>query len=469
MILLGTLTVTVSPLQAEAKSQSGTNLLEQTSKAFTQIAKKAMPATVFIKATVSCQQEMNSPFDLHGDDFFRQFFGNNPFGRGIAPQPQVAVGSGFFITSDGFIVTNYHVIKDATQITIVLNDGREFTGTVSGTDPRTDLAVLKIDGKDFSYLEFGDSDSLEIGEWAIAIGNPFALESSLTVGVVSAKGRQDLGIAAFEDFIQTDAAINPGNSGGPLLNIHGDVIGVNNAIMTRSGGYMGVGLAIPSKMVKNVIDQIINGGVVKRAYLGILLQPVDKELAEAMNLESQDGVLISDVVKGSPAEKAGIKQGDIIITYGDKPAKNVNKFRNDIAMMQPGSEIKLKILRSGKTIHITATMGSQSEGEVISAEVIQKLGLEIDNLTPETAARLGYTSEIEGVVITKVKPGSPSSLAGLRPSFLITGVAVDWNNQKKVRNIAEFEEAIKTIGDKKHIILIVRHQNYQKYYTLKLN
>lgn len=458
--------------QQPAPEINGTSLLEQTSKAFTRIAKTAMPATVFLKTTLCApqQEESMSPFDFHGDDFFQRFFGNSPFGRQQQPvQPPTASGSGFFISADGYIVTNYHVIKEAKQITVVLNDGREFIATVKGSDPRTDLAVLKVEGENFPFLKFGDSDSLDIGEWVVAIGNPFALESSLTVGVVSAKGRQDLGIAAFEDFIQTDAAINPGNSGGPLLDLHGDVIGVNTAIMTRSGGYMGIGLSIPSKMVQHIADQIIQGGSVKRAYLGVLLQPVDKQLAEAMSLEKQEGILISDVVKGSPADKSGLKQGDIILAYDNKLIKTMAKFRNEIAMMPPGSTIMLTILRSGKKIQITASMGSQSEGEMVSTEVIQQLGLDIENLTPEFASRFGYGSDVTGVVITRVKPGSTAAAAGLRPSFVITGVATDWNDQKKVRNIEELEDVLKTMGTRKYIILIIRHQNYQRYYTIKIN
>ncbi len=478
-LLIGAYTLTGLPCNAAAqtKNSNGAALLEQTSQAFTQIAKKAMPATIFIKVTLSQPQapEFQNPFDMYGDDFFRKFFGGqSPFGPPQIPQQQpqqqqTAGGSGFFISANGYIVTNNHVIKDATQILAVLNDGRELTATVVGADPRTDLAVLKVEGSDFPYLKFGDSDELEIGEWVVAIGNPFALEASLTVGVVSAKGRQDLGIAAFEDFIQTDAAINPGNSGGPLLNLQAEVIGVNTAIMTRSGGYMGIGLSIPSKMAKNVIDQIVDTGAVKRAYLGIVLQPLDKEMAEAMNLDKQEGILISEVIKGSPADKAGIMQGDIITSYNDKNAKNIAKFRNEIAMMSPGTNINLKILRSGKVLSLTVSLGSQSEGEAITAEVIQKIGLEVENLSPELATRLGYTAETEGIAISKVKPGSPAALTGLRPSFLITGVAMEGNTQKKVRNTTEFNEALKELGDKKYVILIVRHQNFQRYYTLKIN
>lgn len=442
-----------------------------TSETFIQIDEKATPATVFIKSTICLPQEENcpNPFDFYGDDFFQQFFRNAPFGRQQPMQPQIAGGSGFFISADGYLVTNYHVIKDAKQISVILHDGREFTATVVGSDPRTDLAVLKIDGENFPILEFGDSDNLRRGEWVAAIGSPFALDSSITKGIVSAKGRQDLGIAALEDFIQTDAAINPGNSGGPLLNLEGKVVGVNTAIITRSGGYMGIGLAIPSKMVKHVVDQITQGGGIKRAYLGVMLQPLDKEMVEALSLENREGVLVSDIVKGSPAEKAGLKQGDIIIAYDDTPVKSLTKFRNDIAMMKPHTEISLTVLRNGKTMSITAVTGVQCEGETTSTELLQKFGLEIDNITPELATRFGYPSDLSGVVITKVKPGSIAAAAGLRPSFLITGVAVDWNDQKRVRNTEEFEEALKALGDKKYVILIVKHQNYQRYYTLKLN
>jgi serine protease Do len=461
----------LSCLEAKNPADAGANLLEQTSQAFTHIADKAMPATVFIKVQIQSQAaEFPNSFEMFGDEFFRKFFGpqfQNPHGQ--QPQQQMGGGSGFLISQDGYIVTNNHVIKDASQITVVLNDDREYTATIKGVDPRTDLALIKIDEKNLPFLTFGDSDKLRVGEWVVATGNPFGLEATLTVGVVSAKGRQDVGVASYEDFIQTDAAINPGNSGGPLLNLQSEVIGVNTAIYTRSGGYMGIGLSIPSKMAEHVINQLMNEGNVKRAYLGIILQPVDKELSDALNLEKQEGILVSEVMKDSPASKAGLENGDIIIQYNGKPVKNVNKFRNDIAMMMPGSEIKLKILRNNKPMTILAILSAQSEGEAISSEMIQKIGLQIENLTPETAGKLGYASDVEGVLITKVKPGSAAANAGIRPSFLITGVAFSQNTQKKIRNVTDFEEAFKEIGDKKHVILIIRHQNYQRYYTLKIN
>lgn len=466
--LIASLTFSSAVAAPKSQAVTGATLLEQTSQAFTEIADKAMPATVFIKAEIpQTHQQYTNPFDLFGDDFSRRFFGQQQMAP-QTPQPQVSGGSGFLISSDGYIVTNNHVIKDATKITVTINDGTEYTATVKGSDSRTDLAVLKIDKKDLPYLSFGDSDILKVGEWVVAIGNPFGIGATLTVGVVSAKGRQDLGIASYEDFIQTDAAINPGNSGGPLLNLKGEVIGVNTAIFTRSGGYMGIGLSIPSKMAENVIDQIVDNGTVKRAYLGVILQPVDKALSDALQMDEQEGILVSDVVKGSPAAKAGLQPGDVIISFNGKPVKAVTKFRNEIALMNPGVTVKLKILRNNKKIDLTVTLGSQ-EAEVISEEFIQKLGIELENLTPDLNARLGYGSETQGVVITKVKPGSPAAQAGIQPGFLITGVAVTWDNQKTVRNTTEFQEAIKEVGDKKHLILIIRNQNFQRYYTIKLN
>ncbi len=472
--------LTAIPLSVFAETKNvaaskGINLLEQTSQTFTHIAKKAMPATVFIKVQQQSPEpeRRQAPHNPFGDEFFRRFFGT-PFGspqQYEAPQQQqqMAGGSGFFVSADGYIVTNFHVVKEASQITVVLNDGREYTAAISGTDPRTDLAVLKINETDLPYLTFGSSDDLEIGEWVVAIGTPFALEASLTVGVVSAKGRQDLGITSLEDFIQTDAAINPGNSGGPLLDLNGNVVGVNTAIISRSGGYMGIGFSIPSRMAQHVIDQIIHSGTVQRAYLGIILQPIDKDLADALGLDKAEGILVSEVVKDSPAAKGGLLQGDVILQYNQNAAKNVSKLRNEIAMMSPGAEINLKVLRNNRPLQLTIGLGSQTEVEVVSAETIQKMGLEVETLTPELAVKLNFPSDLQGAVITKVKPGSPAQAAGLRPSFLITGIALNWNEPKRVVNSAEFNQVLQEVGNHKHIILIVRHQNYQRYYTMKLN
>jgi serine protease Do len=466
IVLTGALALTTVGFAAPKQAAKGASLLKQISEAFTELADQAKPATVSIKCIILAaeQEPFSSPFDTFGDDFLRHFFQPHGFPfQQPQPQPQTTGGSGFIISTDGYIVTNNHVIKDAKQVTVTLNDGREYEATIKGSDPRTDLAVLKIEETDLPFLSFGDSDSLKAGEWVLAVGNPFGLEGTITKGIVSAKGRQDLGVALYEDFIQTDAPINPGNSGGPLLNMAGEVIGVNTLIFTRSGGSMGIGLAIPSKMVQPVIDQIMDKGSVKRAYLGIMLQPVDKELSDAVGLGKQEGILISDIVKDSPAALAGLQQGDIILQYNDKPAKNVNKFRNDIAMMQPETPIKLEIFRGTKKQTLTVLLGSQ-DGSVAVAELVQKLGMALKDLPPEKTAALGYS----GVVISRVDEGSPAAKAGLRPSFVITGISLDGHTVIPVKDTTELDAALQKVGDKKHVILIVRHQNYQRYHTLKL-
>ncbi len=472
--------VSLQPLIATSYQEDAEfSHLHKTSQAFTSIAKKATPGVVFIKAQYKPQgyfgeslESLESPFDFFSDEFFRRFFGPAPRERQQqSPQP-IASGSGFLVSEDGYILTNYHVVKEADILTAILNDGREYEAKIIGSDPKTDIAVIKIEEKNLPFLSFGNSDSLDIGEWVVAIGNPFALESSLTVGVVSAKGRQDLGITSLEDFIQTDAAINPGNSGGPLINLNGEVIGVNTAIASRTGGYMGIGFAIPSNMAKHVMDQIMTTGVVNRAYLGVIMQPIDKELAEAMNLTQTEGILISEVVKDSPAFKAGLENGDIIIGLNGKAVKNIHKFRNEIAMSQPGADVALKILRKDKLVDISMQLGSLNENEVGGAEFIQKLGIEVENiqnLSTDAVQKLGFSPTTDGVIITKVKPGSPAAFAGLKPYFVITGVVLNWKNQKSIASVKDLSSTLSEIPNKKYVVLVVRHQNYQRYYTIKLN
>lgn len=370
-------------------------------------------------------------------------------------------GSGFFVSADGYAMTNAHVVKGADKITLVLTDGREMDATLVGADPHTDIAVVKVEGSDFPYVSFGDSDDIEVGEWVVAIGTPFQLEASLTVGVVSARGRQNLRITDYEDFIQTDAAINPGNSGGPLLNLKAQVIGINTAIVSRSGGYMGIGFAIPSNMAKQIMDQIIEKGIVTRGFLGVSLQPVDKDIADAFNLQKAEGALISEVIKDSPADKAGIKQGDIIIEYNKIPLKSLQNFRKDISMTAPGSTVQLKVNRKGEILSIAVQLGSASDNTA-SEGVVQKLGMEIENLTPDVAKQLGYSSKEEGVVITKVKPGSLAALAGMRPGFLIQAV-----NHRKVNSVSDFNDAI-TQMENKRALFLVRQGNVTRFYSIKM-
>jgi serine protease Do len=444
---------------------------EQTSKAFTAVAKSATPAVVFVKVQVNSPDMdeygypygYQNPFDFNTEEFFNRFFGM-PYrgGQPQKPQAQYSQGSGFLVTNDGYIMTNAHVVKGADKVTVVLNDGRELDATLIGTDPQTDVAVIKIEGKDFAFLNFGDSEEIDIGEWVIAIGSPFQLEASVTVGVVSAKGRQNLKITDFEDFIQTDAAINPGNSGGPLLSLKGEVIGINTAIVSRSGGYMGIGFAIPSNMAKSIMAQIIDKGSVTRGFLGVNLQPVDKDIADAFNLPKPEGALISEVVKDSPADKAGLKQGDIILECNKQPIKSLQSFRNEVSLMNPGSTINLKVNRKGQILAIAVQLGTSNNTLATGGNLIQKLGMELDTLTPDLSKQLGYTQKEEGVVITKIKPGSAAASAGLRPGFLIQAV-----NHKKVANIEEFNEALGQ-PENKRILLLVRQGNATRFYSIKV-
>lgn len=470
-------TAALASLSSPLFAQTGNNGTctcspEQTSKAFTAVAKKSIPAVVFIKVQSSGADldeygnpyGQQNPFDYYGDDFFNRFFGMPYRGQPQKPTPQLSQGSGFFVSADGYVMTNAHVIKGADKISVVLNDGRELDASLIGADPHTDVAVIKVEGKDFPFLNLGNSDEMDIGEWVVAIGSPFQLEASLTVGVISAKGRQNLRITDLEDFIQTDAAINPGNSGGPLLNLQSEVIGINTAIVSRSGGYMGIGFAIPSNMAKQIKDQLIDKGSVTRGYLGVSLQPIDKDLADAFNLSKTEGALVSEVIKDSPAEKAGLKQGDIILEYNKTPVKSLQSFRNEISLMGPGTALNLKVNRKGEIVTVPVTLGTASDSLASAGGIVQKLGMEIDNLTPEMAKQLGYTKGEEGVVIVKIKPGSPAALAGMRPGFLIQAV-----NHKKVTTIEEFNTAMNSLDSKNRVLMLVRQGNMTRFYSIKLD
>lgn len=468
--LLGTPLSPPTTLVKQSSSDSSTPCTcspASLSKMFTSVAKQCIPAVVFIKVEgtedLADNERFGGPFDPFSDDAFQRFFG--PQGKKRpkkSPDSGQSQGSGFFVSADGYIMTNAHVVSGASKITVSFDNGKELDATLIGADAPTDIAILKVEGSNFPFLPLGNSDDIEVGEWVAAIGSPFQLEASITVGIVSAKGRQDLQITDFEDFIQTDAAINPGNSGGPLLNLDGEVIGINTAIVSKSGGYMGIGFAIPSNMARHIMNQLVGKGSVTRGFLGVSLQPVDKDLADAFQLEKAEGALVSEVVKDSPADKAGIKQGDIIIEYNGSPVKTLGCFRNEVSFTEPGSKVNLKVNRKGKVIPLEVKVGSFSESLASSGVVLQKLGIELENLTPEIRKQLGYAKGEDGVVITKVKPGSPAALAGLRPGFLILAI-----NHKKVSNIAEFEEA-GCNSSKNRILLLAKHGAVTRFYSIKL-
>jgi serine protease Do len=337
------------PLPAQADRQVAREL----SNAFTSVAKEAMPAVVSIKVEKSVEVAggpfgLNDPFGLFNDDLLRKFFGDR-----MAPPPQrprkyqeQGQGSGFIISKDGYILTNNHVVGDVDKITVELQDGRKFENAkLIGTDPGSEVALIKIDGDNFPILPMGDSDKIEIGDWVVAIGNPFGLSETVTVGVISAVGRSNVHIAAYEDFIQTDAAINPGNSGGPLIDLDGRVIGINTAIFSQSGGYMGIGLAIPINMAKTIESQLKAHGKVTRGYLGLLAQDVTADMANLLGLKSSEGVVVSSIEKGSPADKAGLVTGDVLMEMDGKKIESYDALRNQVAMLNPGTDVKFLIMR----------------------------------------------------------------------------------------------------------------------------
>ncbi|RJP33406.1 MAG: DegQ family serine endoprotease [Candidatus Omnitrophota bacterium] len=446
----------------QAQTDNDISTVKKVGQAFVAISKKASPSVVFIEAErqveVTSSPYFNDPFDMFGNDLFERFFGRprsdqNP--RSPRKQLQKGQGSGFIISADGYILTNNHVVGEANKIKVKLNDNRDFEAKLIGADPRSEVAVIKIEATDLPALTLGDSDNMEVGEWVIAIGNPFGLSHTVTTGVVSAKGRSSVGIADYEDFIQTDAAINPGNSGGPLLNLEGQVIGINTAIISRSGGYMGIGFAIPSNMVKSIFDQIVKTGSVTRGYLGILIQPLSRDLAKSFKLDITEGVLVSDVMKDSPAEKGGLKSGDVIIEMDGKAVAEVGPFRNTVSLLAPGTVVKLKVIRDGSEKNIDMTIGKlpDEEGEAAESaqpDILEKLGLSVQTLTEEIAQRAGYEGET-GVIVTQVERGSEADNEGLRPGTLIQQV-----DSKDVKDVNEFNKAMKDASGEESILLRVK-------------
>ncbi len=453
---------------------SGIEDLRRTGKAFAAVAQAVSPAVVFIR--IEGTREVQSPFrgpNPFDDEFFRRFFGQ-PFQQPQQPQPRsrqvIGQGSGFvFATEDGlmedkaYILTNNHVVENAERIIVQFQDGREFDAKVTGTDPQSDVAVIEIPSADVPTLKLGDSDALEVGEWVVAMGNPFGLSHTLTVGVVSATGRTAVGITDYEDFIQTDAAINPGNSGGPLVNLDSEVVGINSAIFSRSGGYMGIGFAIPINLARNIANQLIDTGEVSRGFLGITIQPLTADLAEAFGLDIHQGIVVAEVVEDSPADRAGIQAGDVIVELNGDPVRNPGEFRNHIAMTPVGKTVELVVLRDGKRKTLRAKvdkLGDQFAAAGSAERVEAEIGISVQNMTPELAAQVGGEPG-EGVVITDVQRGSVAASAGLAPGNVILQA-----NGKRIRNVEEFDAAIAESRKSKRMVLLVRGRGGQRFIAL---
>ena len=467
----------IGPLSVFAQDPGSIATLRQMGKAFASIAEKTSPAVVGLKAERTVTQEYPSmrqwPFGEPFSDPFEFFFRRSPRQREQrAPQQprresRTAQGSGFIISPDGYILTNNHMVEESEKIEVELTDGRKFTARIIGTDPDSDVAVVKVDGENLPYLEMADSDALEVGEWVLAIGNPLGLSHTVTAGIVSAKGRSGFGLAYFENFIQTDAAINFGNSGGPLINLDAKVVGINTAIV-GSGGNIGIGFAIPINMAKNIYDQLLKSGTVSRGYIGIKYGELETEIASGLGLkEDTKGIYVIEVMEDSPAEKAGIKRYDVIVEFEGKPVEESNEFRNRVAMLNPGTKVEMVVLRNKRRRKITlnlATLPSVAElTGALPQETQKELGFSVEDLTDELAEQYGYKN-LSGVIVTSVDDNSQAAEKGIARGALIMEV-----NQQKVRNTTEFNEAIKDAKKEGTALLFVKRGRYTYFVPLKLS
>lgn len=456
-----------TPLIAEEVNSNGIETLRKTGKAFSAVAKKATPAVVAVQVRskiVSRGGSFGSSFD---NDFFERFFGQRS-PRGQQPQERWQEGqaSGFIISGDGYVLTNHHVIDGADEIKIVMSDGQEYDKVqLVGSDDKSDVALLKIkDAENLPSVELGDSDDLEIGEWVIAIGNPFGLTETLTVGVVSALGRKVGRADVYQDFIQTDAAINPGNSGGPLLNLEGKVVGINSAIITGDRGYMGIGLAVPINMAKAIQEQLTKTGKVQRGYIGVLPQDIEPEMADFFKLENGKGALITTVTEDSPADKAGLKKDDVVIQIGNKKVEDSQDLRNIVGFTAPDTEVEFTIIRGGKEKKVLVKVGSQAESELAdTSKTGKKFGLTVQTITEEVADEY-RTDEGVGVLVAEVEPSSPADEAGIRKGMVILAV-----NREEITTVGEFNQAIEVSEESKKALLLVKTGRFAQYVVLRLD
>ncbi len=414
--------------------------LISTQEAFIEVSEKVTPAVVNISAA-----RMASARDL--GPLFEDFFGDLFRGHPAPQRKEQSLGSGFILSEDGYILTNEHVVKGAEEIKVKLSDQRTYDGKVVGSDPRTDVAVLKIEAPEkLPTVVLGDSDGLKVGQWALAIGNPFGLDRTLTVGVISATGRANVGIEDYEDFIQTDASINPGNSGGPLLNIYGEVVGINTAIVAAG---QGIGFAIPVNLARLIADQLIEKGEVSRGWLGVSIQPLTPELAESFNLEKVSGALVNQVLPDSPAAKAGVQRGDVLLTYDGKPVRGVRELQLLVASTPAGSKVELVVLRDGKRLPLTVAIAAQQPQQ--AAVAAPGGGQEQQGQGEGLGLRVTPASGGEGMQVEAVDPASAAASAGVRPGDVILTI-----NQQEVNDPASFRQAVDRAREKKNVVLLIR-------------
>ncbi|MBI3450669.1 MAG: DegQ family serine endoprotease [Acidobacteria bacterium] len=433
---------------------------------FRGVAKKVVPAVVTVRSQKTVRVDPRS--SPGGDEFFEQFFG----GRQRAPREeryvQRGLGSGVVVSGDGYIITNNHVVEGVDKVEVVLADGRTVGARVLGTDPPTDIAVIKIDGSSLLTVPFGDSDRLEVGEWVLAVGNPFSerLGHTVTAGIVSAKGRSNLRLADYEDFIQTDAAINPGNSGGALVNTRGQLVGINSAIVTGSGGSQGIGFAIPINMARNVMDQLIKNGKVVRGWVGMTIQDLTPELAEGLGLPGKEGALVSAVQPGAPAAEAGLKRGDAITAVDAQGVKNNSDLRNRVAATAPGTKVRLGAYRDGEARTFTVTLGElPAPGGKAPAgghpPDEPALGFTVRSLSREIAEQLGLEGE-SGVIVSEVESGGPAEEAGLQEGDLIKEI-----NRRAISGLNDYRSALAGAKRGHPVLLLIRRGDATTYVSIK--
>lgn len=441
-------------------SQKSINILTEIGEAMAEVAEAVKPTIVNISTTrtVKIQAGQNP---LLEDPFFRRFFGDQS--RLPKERKTASLGSGVIVSSDGYILTSSHVVQGADEINVTLSDKREFKGKIIGYDAMTDLGVIKIDADNLPTIEWGNSDKLRVGDTVLAFGSPYGLSQTVTSGIVSAVGRANVGIADYEDFIQTDAAINPGNSGGALVNVKGELIGINTAIFSTSGGYQGIGFAIPTSMAKAVMDSLITKGKVIRGWLGVTIQPLTRELAKQFNLKEDKGALVGDVTEGGPAEKAGLQRGDVITEYEGKKVDEPYQLRNMVANTAPGQEVDMKIIRGSKTETRKVTVGEipvqmqkPSKGEFNNL----LKGVTVQNLTPDVYGQLNLPKRLKGVVVSEVAEDSPAAMA------LIQGDVIQEVNRQKIANVTDYEKVVSKINPGENILLLIYRGGSSLFVTL---
>lgn len=425
---------------------------------FVPIAKRAKASVVNVSSVKKSKQDgqsLQNPF--FDDPFFRRFFGEEFERRMPAPREfeQQGLGSGVIVTQDGYIITNNHVVEGADELNVSFPDKRTFKAKVIGTDPKTDVAVIKIDASNLPALPWGDASQLEVGEMVLAVGNPFGLSQTVTMGIISAIGRANVGIVDYEDFIQTDAAINPGNSGGALVNLKGELIGINTAIFSRSGGYMGIGFAIPSTMAKSVMQSLIKHGKVIRGWLGVSIQDVTPDLAKEFGATENTGALVGDVMEDSPASKARLERGDIITAYNGVSVRDSNHLRGLVAETSPGTTARLSVLRDKNPLDLTITIGElPKELAKASRDGSGKGEHALAGITVENARQSGRSKPSSGVVVTDIEPESPAERAGLQKGDVIREI-----NRKPVKDVKDFERLASQLSSRSSVLILVNRGN----------